>query len=325
MKYFRVITVGVMLLLMSYMTFFDSKISNIAGSRADAVVLILKNDTANQSNNSIGAGFFIGPNLIVTNAHVIEDATDIVVQSYNSSTLYDATVIAKNRTTDIAIIQLDNWIDYKKTNGVSFLELASNRDLKLGEEVWSIGHPWGLYWTVSHGIASSIDRRIDASMMYYIQTDAAIHQGNSGGPLLNSDGRVIGIVSKVFSLTRSDGFGLAIPSDIVIDSVNQLQKSGVVRWSTIGIDLAQAADGKSVEVVNVLDWPSTKHTDIKPGDILTEITTHETGILGAKIKNVEDFVNELVVTDPGQPVILTLSRNGQTIYVTVVTESVPVL
>jgi len=307
------------------MTYFNNGVSNIATDNADAVVLILKNDSTDESNNGIGAGFFIGPNLIVTNTHVIDDATSIAVQSYHSPALYDATVIAKNYTTDIAIIKIDNWTDYKQTNGFSVLELVSNRDLRLGDEVWSIGHPWGLNWTASHGITSSTYRRIDATMMYYIQTDAAIHQGNSGGPLLNSNGNVIGIVSKVFSLTRSNGFGLAIPSDIVIDSVKQLQKTGNVNWSTIGIDLVQTADGKAVEVVNVLDWPSTKNANIKPGDILTEITTHETGVLGADINQIEDFVNELVITDPGSQMILTLLRNGQTIYVTVVTESMPIL
>lgn len=313
-----------MVSLMIYMTYFNSGLSNIAKRKTDAVVLIETTDFTNQANNSIGAGFFIGPNLIVTNTHVVDNATDITVRSYNSSALYDATVIAKNYTTDIAIIKINDWADYIETNDYSVLEIVSSRNLKPGDTVWSIGHPWGLYWTVSHGITSSADRRIDATMMYYIQTDAATHQGNSGGPLLNSDGDVVGIVSKVFSLTRSNGFGLAIPSDIVSDSVRQLELTGTVYWSTIGIDLRQSDDGKAVKIVNVLDWPSTKDANIKPGDILTEITTRETGILGADIKNIEDFLNVLVITDPESEMILTLLRDGKTVYATVVTESMPI-
>lgn len=325
MPYIRIITVAIMVMLMSFMTLFNNSISNLAENKINAVVLISKVDQTDRSVSNLGAGFFIAPNLIVTNAHVVTDGKNISVQAYDNVAQFSATVIAKNQTTDIAIVKIDNWDSYVKTNGYHRLELASSRDLSLGNEVWSIGHPWGLYWTVSHGIVSSTHRRIDSSMMYYIQTDAAIHQGNSGGPLLDINGDVVGIVSKVFSLTRSDGFGLAIPSDIVIDSVKQLQQQSVVRWSTIGFDLAQTEDGKAVEIVNVLDWPSTKNADIRPGDILIEITTSESGILGTPINNIEDFLNELVITDPGDTVILTLSRNGKIHHVSVITESMPIL
>lgn len=314
-----------MLILMSYMTLFKNSVGDIAEHKTNAVVLISKNNDADQSNSGIGAGFFIGPNIIVTNTHVIDNATSISIQSYDNPAEFSATVIAKNYTTDIALIKINDWDDYLKTNKYHVLDFASSKDLNLGEEVWSVGHPWGLYWTVSLGIVSSSNRRIDTSMMYYIQTDAAIHQGNSGGPLLNSDGDVVGIVSKVFSLTRSDGFGLAIPSDIAMDTVRQLKENGTVSWSTIGIDLARTADGKAVEIVKVLDWESTRNLDIQPGDILTEITTAETGIIGRKIDSIEDFLDELVVADPGKELILTLLRNGETIHVTVVPESMPIM
>lgn len=325
MLYIRIITVAIMVMLMSVMTFFNNGIGDIAESNINAIVLISKVDQTDQSASSLGAGFFIAPNLIVTNTHVITDGKNISVQAYNSAAQFSATVIAKNQTTDVALIKINNWDGYVKTNDYTVLDLVSSRDLSLGNEVWSIGHPWGLYWTVSHGIVSSTHRRIDSSMMYYIQTDAAIHQGNSGGPLLNDDGDVVGIVSKVFSLTRSDGFGLAIPSDIVIDSVEQLKQNGIVRWSTIGLNLEQTDDGKAVKVVDVLDWPSTKNVDIQPGDILIEYTSSETGVLGKKIANIEDFLNELVITDPGEEIILTLLRNGETVYVKIVTENVPIL
>ena len=325
MLYIRIITVAIMVALMSYMTFFGNSIGDLAEEKINAVILISSVNQTDSSSSSLGAGFFVVPNLIVTNAHVVADGNNIFVQAHDSSAQFTATVIAKNQTTDIALVKINDWQGYIKTNNYRVLELVSSRDLSLGDEVWSIGHPWGLYWTVSHGIVSSTQRRIDSSMMFYIQTDAAIHQGNSGGPLLNSNGDVVGIISKVFSLTRSDGYGLAIPSDIVIDNVEQLKQDGEVEWSTIGINLVQTDDGRSVEVADVLDWPSTKNADIEPGDILTEITTSETGILGVKINNIEDLLNELVITNPGEKVILTLMRDGKTVYTTVTTESVPIL
>lgn len=325
MFYFRVITVTIMIMIMFYMTFFKSDPGDIAGNKTDAVVLIVTDNRQNQDVSSIGAGFFIGTNLIVTNAHVVDDADTISVQSYNNQYTFKATVVARNYTTDIALVKIDNWTDYTNVNSYKILNLVSSRDLGLGDDVWSVGHPWGLYWTISHGIVSSTDRRIDESMMYYIQTDAATHQGNSGGPLMNSDGDVVGIVSKVYSLTRSDGFGLAIPSDIVIDSVDQLSNTGGVAWSTIGIDLSYTDDGKSVQISKVLDWVSTRNVDIRPGDILTEVTTAETGLLGVKILNIQDYINELVVTNPGDEMILTLLRDGNIVHVTVVTESVYIM
>jgi S1-C subfamily serine protease len=314
-----------MIMIMCYMTFFKSAPGDIAGNKTDAVVLIVADNLQNRDASSIGAGFFIGTNLIVTNAHVVDNADTISIQSYNNQHTFNATVIARNYTTDIALVKIDEWTDYTDTNSYKILNLVSSRDLSLGDDVWSVGHPWGLYWTVSHGIVSSTDRRIDESMMYYIQTDASTHQGNSGGPLMNSNGDVVGIVSKVYSLTRSDGFGLAIPSDIVIDSVEQLSNTGTVAWSTIGIDLSYTEDGKSVQVTKVLDWASTKNVDIRPGDILLEITTDETGLLGTRILSIQDYINELVVTDPGDEMILTLLRDGDIIHVTVITESVYIM
>ncbi len=325
MLYIRIITVAIMVVLMSFMTFFNNSFSDIAETKTNAVVLISKIDQNDQSSSNLGAGFFIAPNLIVTNTHVITDGKNVIVQSYNSVAQFNATVIAKNQTTDVALIKLDDWQGYTDVNDYTILDIVSSRDTVAGDEVWSIGHPWGLYWTVSHGIVSSNKRRIDSSMMYYIQTDAAIHQGNSGGPLLDSNGDVVGIVSKVFSLTQSDGFGLAIPGDIVIDSINQLKETGRVAWSTIGLNLEQTDNGTAVRVAEVLDWPSTRGADIQPGDILTEVTTDETGILGKKIVTIEDFVNELIITDPGESIILTLNRNGKTVYTEVITESMPIL
>jgi serine protease Do len=305
----------------------DNTVSDLARDRAGAVVLILRDtNTIDGLNYSgLGAGFFIGPNVIVTNTHVIDGADTLSVRSIHSQVLFDAVVIAKNYTTDIALIKLVDWPQYTKVNSVDILEFASSRDLTLGETVWSIGHPWGLYWSVSSGIVSFPSRRIDGTLMNYIQTDAVIQQGNSGGPLLNTHGEVVGIVSKIFSPTMSGGFGLAVPSDIVVNTVNYMKNNQPVEFAIIGIDLAQSFDNKQVVVTDLLDWPSTRGLDIRVGDRLIEITTPSTGIRGAKIRSVDDFINELVITSPGDQITLTLLRGDHQLFVTVTADGLIVL
>lgn len=313
--------------LFTTLTMLKDTIGDIAYKKLDAVVLIYNDNSSDQLGQStgLGSGFFIGENLIITNTHVVDNSNRLSVKGHESEILFDATVIAKNYTVDIALIKINKWAAFTAANDFEVLEFASSRDQRIGDTVWSIGHPWGLYWTVSQGIVSSPERKIDDGMMYYIQTDAATHQGNSGGPLLNENGKVVGIVSKVFSPSMNDGFGLAIPSDIVTDAVRYLENQQTVMWSAIGLNLNLTQDGKYVMVTEVLGWDSMKGVDIRRGDYLIEITTDETGILGTDINGIDDFVKELVVVEPGEKVILTLLRGGKIVYTPVITESVPVL
>lgn len=323
----RVVLLAIGIAIAILTTVGNRDLSDIARKKADAVVLILRDVDNNDGmiSSGLGAGFFIGPNLIVTNTHVVDGATTLLVKGATSEALFDATVIKKNYTTDIALIELNNWEEYATVNGMEILTFVTNDDVVLGDTVWSIGHPWGLYWSISEGIVSYPARRIDMSMIYYIQTDAFIHQGNSGGPLLNGNGDVVGIVSKIYSPTLSDGFGLAIPSDIAANVVDSMTSHAPVEWSTIGIDIELSDDGKHVIVTEVFDWPSTRGIDIKVGDKLIEITTNKTGLIGVPIHTIDDFANQLVVINPGDQIILTLLRGDQRMFVTITTDSMPIL
>lgn len=323
----RVLLVTIAVTVAIITTFFKQDFRDIANDKTDAVVLILRDatDVDGMFSSGLGAGFFIGPNIIVTNTHVVDGAETLSIKGAKSKAMFSATVINKNYTTDIALLRIDDWDEYMKANGMEILKFAASRELVVGDTVWSVGHPWGLYWSVSEGIVSFPYRRIDSTMMYYIQTDAFIHPGNSGGPLLNASGDVVGIVSKIYSPEDNDGFGLAIPSDIANNIVSYMKISKPVELSTIGVDLTQSADNQNVVVTEVLDWPSTRGVDIKPGDKLVEVTTDKTGLQGAEIRSIDDLINELVIIVPGDQIILTLMRDDQLMFVTITTEGLPIL
>lgn len=156
------------------------------------------------SGQSLGSGFAVGKNYIITNAHVIDDVENVKVESYNGE-IQDGTIVSIDNALDIAVIGI---------SGVSFvpLEIADLQKISVGDNVYAIGAPNSLAYTLTKGIVSSKDRV--AGGQKYIQTDAAINSGNSGGPLLNDDGAVVGVNS--YKLSHSEGIGLAIPISTVV-------------------------------------------------------------------------------------------------------------
>ena len=156
------------------------------------------------TNEAIGSGFAAGKNTVITNAHVIEDASTISVDTYDGES-YPAYVYAADYELDIALLVVD---------GANFTPLPRG-DIdtsKIGEAIYTIGAPRGLSYTLTTGVISAKNREIDG--YYYIQIDAPINNGNSGGPLLNDEGEVLGI--NTLKLTDSEGIGLAIPIDSAI-------------------------------------------------------------------------------------------------------------
>ena len=202
-------------------------------------------DEAPRRINSLGSGFIIDPSgLVVTNNHVIADADEISV-ILNDGTKLKADLVGKDTKADLALLRVHAD---KPLKSVKF---GDSGKLRLGEWVIAIGNPFSLGGTVTAGIVSARNRDINSGPYdNYIQTDAAINRGNSGGPLFNLDGEVIGINTAIISPSGgSIGIGFAVPSDTAVDVIDQLRQYGEVRRGWLGVRIQQVTDdiGESLE------------------------------------------------------------------------------
>ena len=162
------------------------------------------------SGDSMGSGFAIGENCVITNAHVIDDANDIQLNTYTGES-YAAKIAGIDFDKDIAVLFVEN-----KT--FQPLMVADEGKLNIGDDVYAIGTPKSMAYTLTKGVVSAKEREIDGYK--YIQTDAAINQGNSGGPLVNANGEVAGV--NTLKLLDSEGIGLAIPMTVVVEFVKSI-------------------------------------------------------------------------------------------------------
>jgi serine protease Do len=187
---------------------------------------------------SLGSGFVIDPSgIIATNNHVIEDADEITA-TFADGTKRIATVIGHDEKTDIALIQV------KADKPLTAVSFGDSRTLRVGDWVMAIGNPFGLGGTVTVGIVSARNRDINAGPYDdFIQTDAAINRGNSGGPLFNEKGEVIGINTAIISPTGgSIGIGFAVPSEIAINIIDQLRQFGETHRGWLGVRIQDVTD-----------------------------------------------------------------------------------
>ena len=162
------------------------------------------------SGNSLGSGFAIGENCIVTNAHVLGSPEHIVLTTY-SGEQYNAVLVGMDETLDVAVVSvLDAKFDY--------LKIQDYKAMDTGDDVYAVGAPKSMAYTLTKGVISSKEREISGQT--YIQTDAAVNEGNSGGPLMNDKGDVIGI--NTLKMSDSEGIGLAIPMNVVCNFVKSL-------------------------------------------------------------------------------------------------------
>jgi S1-C subfamily serine protease len=287
-----------------------------------------------QQSTAEGSGFLIDEDgHILTNAHVVEGAENVEVQLGDGDT-QSAEIVGTDPSSDIALLKVDD------TNGVSPLPLGDSDEVRVGDPVIAIGNPFGLERTVTSGIVSALQRQIQApngfSISDVIQTDAPINPGNSGGPLIDGDGRVIGINSQIESSSGGNqGIGFAVPINTAVDVVNQLKNGGEVQRAYLGItgaditpEIANALElpvDEGVLVERVLGNGPADDAGIKGatgdatvdgqtfpagGDIITEVD-------GKEVAGMEDLISIVNEHRPGDELTLRVWSDGQQRDVTV--------
>ena len=268
--------------------------------------------------NSLGSGFIIDSSgLIVTNNHVIDGADEISV-ILNDGTKLKAELVGKDSKSDLALLR----VHYDKP--LKFVKFGDSDKLRLGEWVIAIGNPFSLGGTVTAGIVSARNRDINSGPYdNYIQTDAAINRGNSGGPLFNLNGNVIGINTAIISPSGgSIGIGFAIPSDSAIPVIDQLQKYGEARRGWLGVRIQEVTDeladslnigpARGALVAGVDGKGPAKPAGIEPGDVVVAFDGHD-------IKEMRDLPRIVADTPVGKQVDVVVIRKGKqaTLKVTV--------
>src|SRR5215211_5477026 len=255
-----------------------------------------------QESQAEGSGFVIDDDgHIVTNQHVVDGATSITVTFANGHTA-SAKVLGTDASTDVAVIKAD-----APKSELHPLTLADSSQVQVGDGVVAIGSPFGLEGTVTTGIVSALGRTINApndfTISGAIQTDAAINHGNSGGPLLDAAGHVIGINAQIESDSGgNDGVGFAIPSSTVRRVASQLVSGGSVAHAYLGVKLTDATGGAGVAQVRG-DGPAGD-AGMRVGDVVTAID-------GKPVGSADQLVGAVDGHKPGDEVTLKVRRDGR--------------
>ncbi|MFA4181371.1 Do family serine endopeptidase [Xylanibacter rodentium] len=260
-----------------------------------------------------GSGVIISADgYIVTNNHVVDGADELTV-TLNDNQEHSARIIGTDKTTDLALIKIDG-------KNLPAITIANSNDIKVGEWVLAVGNPLGLNNTVTAGIVSAKARSLGANgVESFIQTDAAINAGNSGGALVNTRGELVGINAMLYSQTGSySGYGFAIPTTIMNKVVDDLKKYGTVQRAMIGIQGSdvknyvdmQKEQGKEIDlgtmegiyVAKVVEDGAAADAGIKEGDVITAID-------GEKVTRMAELQEVIAKKRPGDKVTLTYLRD----------------
>ncbi|MDE3120999.1 MAG: Do family serine endopeptidase [Paracoccaceae bacterium] len=260
--------------------------------------------------HAVGSGFIIdAQGHIVTNNHVVKGASAVKVTLQDGRT-FEAKVVGTDPLTDVALLKID------AQKPLPFVQFGSSKDIRVGDDVMAVGNPFGLGGTVTTGIISAKSRNIGTdSYDSFLQTDAAINKGNSGGPLFNDQGLVVGMNTAIMSPSGgSVGIGFAVPSDVVQQVVAQLEKGGKVQHGWLGVEIKRVTPdiaaaigmdkpmGAMVMAVNPKS-PAAK-AGLKRGDIIV-------GFNGTDIKSLSDLPRAVAMTNPDTKAPVDILRAGK--------------
>ena len=265
---------------------------------------------------SLGSGFIVDKTgYIITNNHVIDNAEKIMVILYDD-TSFEAKVVGKDPKTDVALLKID-----PKKIKLKAVKFGNSNDLRVGDWVMAIGNPFGFGGTVTAGIVSARGRNLSGSYDDYIQTDASINRGNSGGPLFDMKGNVVGINTAIFSQSGgSVGIGFAVSSNLAKQVTDQLKQYGRTKRGWLGVliqeisqEIADSLGMKSVRgalVSSATEGGPAEKAGVKTGDVILKFNNIEIG-------SMKELPKVVAGTPVGKSVPLVILRNGKEIVLNV--------
>jgi serine protease Do len=262
-----------------------------------------------QSLLALGSGFIISPDgYILTNNHMIEGAEKVTIE-FEDGRKFTAEIKGTDPDSDIAVVKID-------ADKLPYLEFADSDTLEVGEWVLAIGNPLSFSHTVTAGIVSAKGRSVGlANIENFIQTDAAINRGNSGGPLLNLEGKVVGMNTAIYGATGNIGIGFAIPANMAQHAYKQIREGGSVERGFLGIRFEQLAPGvaasvgleedtKGVIISEVVEDSAAEKAGLKPYDVIIEFE-------GQPVEKSNEFLNRVAMLRPDTKVNLVVLRDGK--------------
>jgi serine protease Do len=263
--------------------------------------------------HGLGSGFIISSDgIILTNAHVVRDASEVVVKLTDRRE-FRAKVLGSDPQSDVAVLKID-------AKNLPVVPLAKGNDLKVGEWVLAIGSPYGLDNTVTAGVVSAKGRSLPDGNVPFIQTDVAVNPGNSGGPLFNTRGEVVGINSQIYSQTGGyQGLSFAIPIDVANKIKNQIVSTGKVVHAKLGVTVQEVNQGfadsfnlatpEGALVSNVERGGPADRAGLKAGDVIRSLN-------GQKIVSSVDLPSMVGLSTPGEKITMDIWRQGKPVQVT---------
>lgn len=261
-----------------------------------------------QRSDALGSGFVISEDgYIVTNNHVIENADEISIE-FQDGTKRDAKLIGTDPKTDIALLKVES------DKPLPFVPFGDSDTARVGDWVMAVGNPLGQGFSVSAGIVSARNRELSGTYDDYLQTDAAINRGNSGGPLFNMDGQVVGVNTAILSPNGgSIGIGFSMASNVVSKVVGQLKEFGATRRGWLGVkiqevtpdmvDELQLSKAEGALVSDVPEGPA-KEAGMQAGDVIVMFD-------GGEVKNTKDLVRRVADAPVGEAVRVVVRRAGK--------------